>query len=173
MSFGGSSLSTVEKEAIDYAVGKGLLLVAAAGNSGPGYDTISYPAAYVKVGAVAAIDSTDTVTDFSARGKNNFDFIIEEREVEVAAPGKSIESTWKDGGYRFLSGTSMATPHVSGLAAKFWNGVTDLNDDGSINGADVRIFILGRAKDYDITKGILADAGDDPASGFGLPTVPP
>lgn len=172
MSLGGSSLSSVEKDAIDYTVNKGLLVVAAAGNSGPDLNTIKYPAAYLKVVAVAATDSTDTVPDFSSRGINDGDFIIEEREVEVATPGVSVESTYKDGCYVKASGTSMATPHVSGLAAKFWaSGVADSNLDGVTTASDVRSYLQSRAKVTDITKGQHATTGDDPASGFGLPTV--
>ena len=108
--------------AIDYAVDNGLLVVAAAGNDGPELGSIDYPGAYVKVIAVGAIDSNENVPDWSSRGINDGDYIIEEKEVEFGAPGVNIESTYNDGCYEYMSGTSMATPHVSGLAAKLWQG---------------------------------------------------
>lgn len=154
ISLGGSSISQDEKEAIDYAVQKGVLVVAAAGNNGPDYNTINYPAAYFRVMAVAAIDSNNQVANFSSRGINDGDYTVEEREVEVAAPGVSVESTYNNGCYAFGSGTSMATPHVSGLAAKLWQG----------SASSTRTHLQNLAKENDI------DApGDDPASGFGLP----
>jgi subtilisin family serine protease len=172
MSFGGSSLAQVEKEALDYADSKAVLLVAAAGNSGPNLNTIKYPAAYSKVIAVAATDNRDAVTDFSSRGINDGDFLIEELEVELAAPGEAIESTWNNGGYRTLSGTSMAVPHTSGLAAKLWaSKSSDLNLDGLITSQEIRAIIYKKAMSNDIVLGIHSGIGDDPSSGAGLPTL--
>ncbi|MFZ5933138.1 MAG: S8 family peptidase [Patescibacteria group bacterium] len=161
LSLGGSSLALDEKNAIDYAVGKGVLIVAAAGNSGPADNSINYPGAYYKVVAVGATSSTDAITNWSSRGNNyaTTAYLVEERDIEFAAPGLTVESTWRDGCYKVLSGTSMATPHVSGLSAKLWQGAagttrTYLQDRARYNYADI-----GRA-------------GDDPDAGFGLPTVP-
>lgn len=161
MSLGGSSLATVERNAIDYAVANGVLVIAAAGNSGPNLDTIIYPGAYAPVVAVAALDNTLAVTSWSSRGVDDNDLIIEEREVEIALPGASVESTWNNGGYNTISGTSMATPHASGLAARNWQG----------SAAATRAWLQARALLTDITAGEHATAGYDPASGLGLPTV--
>lgn len=177
ISLGGSSLSTAEKNAIDYAVSNGVLVVAAAGNSGPSIDSINYPAAYHKVVAVAALQQNGNelkVPDFSSRGLDVLSFDEStDRLVEVAAPGVSIESTWKDGGYKTISGTSMATPHISGLAAKIWSqGQADVNGDGVTTSQELRDWLHNSAANFDITLGQHARVGYDPAAGIGLPQIP-
>ena len=157
MSLGGDTQSSLIKGAIDYAVGEGVLVIAAAGNDGPVDGSIDYPGANVKVIAVGAIDSWEDVPSWSSRGINNGDYIVEEREVEFGAPGVSVESTWKDGCYVVKQGTSMSTPHVAGLAAKLWD--TDA--------ATTRTKLQERAKLHD-----LHTEGDDTATGFGLPIAP-
>lgn len=107
MSFGSSSDNASFHNAITAAAEAGIVLVAAAGNSGPGDNTVDYPGAYPEVIAVAATDSSDGIASFSSRGP----------QVDLAAPGVGINSTYKNGGYRSLSGTSMASPHVAGAAA--------------------------------------------------------
>lgn len=107
MSLGTSSDVQSLHDAIAAAADRGIVLVAAAGNNGPGADTVLYPAKYPEVIAVAATDQTDAAAYFSSTGP----------AVELAAPGVNIYSTVKGGGYAYMSGTSMATPHVSGTAA--------------------------------------------------------
>jgi len=174
MSLGGSLLSSAEKSALDYATGKDVLIIAAAGNDGPSIDTIGYPAGYNKVVAVAALENQSPlrVADFSSRGiaTTSFDETVD-RLVEVAAPGRAIESTWNNNAYNTISGTSMATPHISGLAAKIWNSIIDANNDGKVSD-DVRHWLQTSAQNYDITSGISAGAHYDPAAGIGMPTVP-
>ncbi|WP_223591848.1 S8 family peptidase [Neobacillus bataviensis] len=172
MSLGSSSKDSLISSAVDYAYGKGVLIVAAAGNDGPGDNTIGYPGALVNVVAVAALENvqqngTYRVADFSSRGNpaSDGDYVIQERDVEVSAPGRAVESTWKDGGYNTISGTSMATPHVSGLAAKIWAA------NPSWSHTQLRAELQNRAKANDILGGTGAAAGDDYASGFGFPRV--
>lgn len=104
MSLGGYGDSELVHEAVKYAYDSGVLIVAAAGNDNTNMK--SYPAAYDEVIAVAATDQYDNTAWFSNWGD----------WIELAAPGVDIYSTvpW---GYESLSGTSMACPHVSGLAA--------------------------------------------------------
>lgn len=113
-SWGGSSSSRLLQEAIERAEKAGVLFVAAAGNDGMDNDIAPhYPSSYPvnNIVSVAAIDNRGEVAGFSNTGK---------KSVHIAAPGVNIWSTYKDGGYERLSGTSMATPHVSGVAALLW-----------------------------------------------------
>lgn len=172
MSLGSSSKDTLISNAVDYAYSKGVLIVAAAGNSGPSDNTIGYPGALTNAIAVAALENvqqngTYRVADFSSRGNplTAGDYIITERDVEVSAPGRAIESTWYTGGYNTISGTSMATPHISGLAAKIWAS------NPSLTHTQLRTELQNRAKLNDIKGGNGAATGDDHASGFGFPRV--
>ncbi|HAZ13122.1 MAG: hypothetical protein A2X86_10030 [Bdellovibrionales bacterium GWA2_49_15] len=104
MSLGGPSDSTVLKAAVQEAYAAGLVIVVAAGNeSGP----VSYPAKYSESIAVSAIDSSNRLASFSNFGP----------EVDFAAPGVSVLSTTKGSTYVTYNGTSMASPHVAGVAA--------------------------------------------------------
>lgn len=175
MSLGSSTKNSLIESAINKAVAKGVLVIAAAGNEGPNPDTISYPGALSNVVAVAALekvieDSSLRIADFSSRGRylpegNYLNYIIQERDVEVSAPGRNVESTWNDGGYSILSGTSMATPHISGLAAKIWSEIPNSKSSAQ----DVRSQLQSIARGNDIFAGISASLGYDIASGFGFP----
>ena len=110
-SWGSTMRSRGLEEAIKRAGEEGILFVAAAGNSSVNSDrTPHYPSSYPlpNVLAVAALDRFDNLASFSNYG---------ERSVHVAAPGKEILSTWLEEDFREASGTSMATPMVSGVAA--------------------------------------------------------
>ncbi len=110
MSLGSGTSSTTLKDACDAAYTAGHLLVASAGNSGnPGGrgDNVGYPGAYESVIAVAASTSNDRRASFSSTGP----------AVELIAPGSNILSTLPVNNYGTYSGTSMASPHVAGIAA--------------------------------------------------------
>ena len=92
-------------DVIRYAQRKGVTVVAAAGNDGA--DTLYYPGALPGVLAVGAVDRDDEVASYSTYGA----------QVGMVAPGTEIWSSWLDGGYAFATGTSQATPFVSGSAA--------------------------------------------------------
>ena len=112
-SWGGGGFSEALKQAIERAQAAGILFVVAAGNDGKNNDTTpTYPANYslpnmIVVASTAWDGSKETLSSFSNYGKT----------VDLAAPGSSIYSTWNDGAYKSISGTSMATPHVAGVAA--------------------------------------------------------
>jgi len=110
LSFGSDVESSLIADAVAYAVSKDVLVVAAAGNDGPYPDSVDFPAALPGVMAVAAMDADGVIPEWSSRGE----------KVEAVAPGVNVESTFTDGGYAILSGTSLAAPHVAGLAAKHW-----------------------------------------------------
>jgi len=107
MSLGTSIDVTSFREAVARVSQAGIVQVAAAGNSGPTAGSVNYPAKYPEVIAVAAIDAADQVPSWSSRGT----------EVDLAAPGVAIYSTYLRGGYQTLSGTSMSAPHVTGVVA--------------------------------------------------------
>lgn len=113
MSLGGSSSSSSEQAAFDDAYDNGVLLIAASGNDGTssGNDAFSYPASYDSVMSVAAVDSSKDVASWSQKNS----------QVEISAPGVSVNSTLPDDSYEAWSGTSMATPHVSAVAALVWS----------------------------------------------------
>ena len=103
LSLGSTTDSLILKDAVNYASNKGVLIVAAAGNDSGA--PCSYPASYSNVICVVATDSRNMLASFSNIGG------------ELAAPGVYNYSTYIGSSYRYLSGTSMASPHVAGASA--------------------------------------------------------
>jgi thermitase len=134
LSLGGTSYSAALLDAIRYATGRGLVVVAAAGNQGS--NITFYPAYFEETIAVGATDELDewwTLSNYA-------------NWVDVSAPGSSIWSAYWDkttstNTYGWLSGTSMATPHVSGLAALLWSY------QPAFSAADIRAIIQQTAVD--------------------------
>lgn len=101
-------------QAANNAVRSGIVVVAAAGNSGPEEATITSPGIAEYVIAVGAASNTYEVASFSSRGSYSYGRV----KPDIIAPGVQINSTWLSGSYKVLSGTSMATPYVAGYCAR-------------------------------------------------------
>ncbi|OGC13728.1 hypothetical protein A2246_06700 [candidate division WOR-1 bacterium RIFOXYA2_FULL_37_7] len=149
LSLGAYSPSTAINNEVQNAYNQGCIVVAAAGNDGD--STLNYPAAYEHVIGVASIDRNNTRSDFS--NSNNF--------VDVCAPGgygsgdeEDIVSCYLDNSYVYMSGTSMSTPFVSGLAALLFSQNPSWSND------QVVTRIIGTADD-------LGSAGWDAFYGYG------
>jgi thermitase len=121
MSLGGGGYSQAFQDVINYAYGKGAIIVAAAGNSNT--SAVSYPAGYSNVVSVASTAENGTRSSFSNYGS----------WVDVAAPGSNILSLRNGGGTTTMSGTSMATPLVAGLASLAWSKNTGYSNTTVIN----------------------------------------
>jgi hypothetical protein len=103
-SWGGGGFSQYGQDVINYATSKGALVVAAAGNSNSSSDF--FPASYRNVISVAAVNFDDRKASYSNYGYS----------IDVSAPGTALYNTWASNTYAYLSGTSMASPLVAGIA---------------------------------------------------------
>ena len=151
MSLGTSADIQSFHDAVIRAYQTGIVQVAAAGNSG---GAVIYPAAYPEVIAVSATDNTDTIASWSSRGQ----------QVDLAAPGVAIYSTYKGQTYKALSGTSMASPHVAGTVALVLTtiiGAYDSDGDGAWDPSEVQNKLQMTAED-------LGVSGYDTLYGYGL-----
>lgn len=152
MSLGASVGSAELQAAVDRAEAAGVFMICAAGNEGPGPDTVGYPATYPNTVAVAAVDRLRRVAKFSSRGNR----------VDIAAPGVDILSCYPPRGLAKLSGTSMATPFVAGVVALMVAKHMAFGTDTDLKThADLIRHLKETAED-------LGPVGHDPASGWGL-----
>jgi subtilisin len=150
MSLGGPSRDSWIPPALKEAEALGVIVIAAAGNDGPGSNTVGYPGGYAECVAVGATDIADGIASFSSRGAALF----------TAAPGKDIRSQYPGGRYATMSGTSMATPHVAGLAALWIAAHPEIPKKD--RPAAFRAALRAACKD-------LGPTGRDAAYGWGLP----
>ncbi|MDZ4820124.1 MAG: S8 family peptidase [Planctomycetota bacterium] len=172
LSLGSDQPDSTLLAAIRRAIAEGRWVIAAAGNDGganAGASRVNYPARWSETIAVAAVDRNGRLSQFSSQGP----------EVDIAAPGQDVLSTFINSGYAKLSGTSMAAPFVAGVAALLLSlhrlasdARTPLNDIQAL-----REHLLRTAQDAGPT-------GHDPGYGWGLinptqllieplPTTPP
>lgn len=154
MSLGTNTYSSALALAVQRTAAAGVVQVAAAGNDGPGEYTVDYPGAFPEVIAVGATASDDSIASFSSCGP----------QVAVAAPGVSIFSTYKGSAYATMSGTSMASPHVTGTVALVLTqpvGTWDTDADASWDPAEVLAKLRATALD-------CGEPGVDSAFGAGL-----
>lgn len=136
------------KAMVDKAYQNGILVIAAAGNDGSlsgGDETVMYPAKFENVMAVASVNSSNRRATTSSTGY----------EVEIAAPGEAIESTLPANAYGAMSGTSMAAPFVTGMAALYKEKYP------SYTNAQIRNLLQKNARD-------LGSPGRDRLYGYGL-----
>jgi subtilisin family serine protease len=140
--------SLAVEQAVQYAVTRNVVVVAASGNDGELGSPASWPAAYPEVLAVAASDSNDSVASFSTRGTY----------VDVAALGVAVYSS-VPGGYAHYSGTSMASPYAAAAAGMLRQARPEWSE------AVIRARLAATARDIDVP-------GVDPASGSGIVDIP-
>ncbi len=163
MSFGDTHNSITIGNAVATAYSQGCILVAAAGNENT--QTPLYPAAYDGVIAVAATDSNDLRSVWSDGQASNYG-----SWVDISAPGTNIYSTYIPGqNYQYESGTSMATPHVAGLASLI------VSSDPAITNDEVRRRIEVSSDNIDSKNpafvGLLGKGRINIARALGLPVV--
>ena len=145
-SWGGGGFSQSLFDAISYANDHDVLFIAAAGNESSNNDNSpSYPANYdlPNIISVAATDHRDQLSGFSNYGMS----------VDLAAPGSNILSTYSDGGYATLSGTSMATPYVTGAAVLIKSNFPELT------ALEIKEILLETVDELDNLSGKVATSG--------------
>ena len=150
----GGKYSSALADAVQYAHDQGVLLVAAAGNTGSCTDCVLFPATHPDVVAVSATANDDSLASFSSTGP----------EVDVAAPGAGIESTVRDG-TAVYSGTSMACPHVSGVGALLMSqGLSNVEARSRIENTaeDVGLGANEQGNGLLDAEAAIGGAGDDP-----------
>jgi len=138
MSFGTDTYSAALENAVNRAKAKGILLIASAGNGG----NVEYPAAYDAVMAVGSVGADGTISEESSIGE----------QIDITAPGEQITSTGAFDGVMVSGGTSMAAPHVAGVASVLWQKNKDVPAEF------IKQLICSSAK----------NAGDENAYGSGI-----
>ena len=136
---------------INEAVRAGIIILAAAGNEGPGLNTIGYPAMYPGCISVASVGRNRQVSRFSSRGG----------KLDIAAPGENITSCYPENGLATMSGTSMATPFVTGVVSLLIGYALTRSSPTPLNEKSIRNILRNTATD-------AGRPGVDTDYGFGI-----
>jgi subtilisin family serine protease len=117
--------------AVEIVRSAGIFMAVSAGNNGSnGCSTVYDPPGLEKaVFSVGAVNSSNTIADFSSRGPVLINGEPVLRKPDIVAPGVSIYSSYRNGNYTWLSGTSMAAPHIAGAVALLWSGLPNLRNN--------------------------------------------
>ena len=182
------------KTVVENTRAAGIVVVASAGNSGSGCNTVSTPPAiYEAALSVGATNSSDNIASFSSRGPVTVDG-SNRLKPEVSAPGVNVRSSTPNGNYGNSSGTSMAGPHVVGLIALLLDarpdlrgrveavetiveqsalGLTSGQDCGGMSGMDIPNPVFGYGR-IDALESLVGDADEDGSDNLSdcLPTDP-
>lgn len=151
MSLGSPYADRAIHAAIERALAAGVFVVCAAGNEGQP-DSVNYPARWPQTLSIGAVDRQGRVARFSSRGD----------EVDICAPGQDVLSTYLDAGYAKLSGTSMATPFVSGVVALL---IAKHRKSGGVTPIDTQAELVEHLRRTAVDAG---PQGKDPNYGYGL-----
>ena len=150
MSLGSSSPSNRIHDAVKRAAAAGIVIIAAAGNEGPNQGSVGYPGAFPECVCVGAFDANGKIANFSSRGS----------QLDVAGPGVNVLSCIPGSKYGRMSGTSMATPYVAGVAALVVGACLAFSRPTPTS-AEFKAMLKGASVDAGAT-------GRDPAFGWGL-----
>ena len=124
-SWGGGSGDEFYRDIVNAWVSAGIFPVFANGNAGPFCGSVSSPGDYPESYGVGAYDINNIIADFSGRGSSAFGVI----KPNISAPGVNVRSAFPGSGYDWMSGTSMATPHVTGAIALLWSAAPAMVGD--------------------------------------------
>ncbi|MGI8385671.1 S8 family serine peptidase [Robertmurraya sp. P23] len=144
LSIGTSEYSQLFEQMINKAYNSGIIIVAASGNDGL-QNSVNYPAKFTNTIGVSSVNQSLNISNFSSTGN----------EVEFSAPGENIISTYKDGDYTIESGTSQATPHVTGMLALLKEKYP------TVTNSELKTLLRNHTKDLGVT-------GKDPYYGYGM-----
>ncbi|MFI7604368.1 S8 family serine peptidase [Micromonospora sp. NPDC049366] len=125
-SWGGGQGDLWYQQVVDAWRAAGIFAAFAAGNEGPDCNTADSPGDYPTSYAVGGYNVANQVYEYSSRGSSGADGGI---KPNISAPGENVRSTWPGSGYQTISGTSMATPHVSATVALIWSAAPSLRGD--------------------------------------------
>jgi hypothetical protein len=125
-SWGGAGADDFYRDVVEAWVASGIFPVFSVGAGGPSCGTVGAPASYPESYGVGAHDIDNQIASFSGRGPSPFGGVV---KPNATAPGVNIRSSYNDGGYLTLTGTSFATPHVAGTVALVWSALPGLARD--------------------------------------------